>query len=85
MPRGYGSGTIRDSTSLTQAEWKRILNLMTAPCTIAQMTEAGIERHTAEIVRAKTLAAIVAVQTTVKLEKKGVLAFETVPEKQKKG
>ena len=27
MPRGYGSGTIRDSTSLTQAEWKRILKL----------------------------------------------------------
>lgn len=84
MPRGYGTGTIRDSTSLTQAEWKRILNLMTAPCTIAQMTEAGIERHTAEIVRAKTLAAIVAVQTTVKLKKKAVLAFETVPEKQKR-
>ncbi len=69
MPRGYSIGTTRGSTHLTDDQWLDILNAMTAPCSVREISErAGIERHTAEVVRFKVLAAISSLQENTMLQ-----------------
>ena len=84
MARVSSQSTIRNTITLSDDEWQTVLSLMTGPCTISQMVKAGIERHTAEIVRVKILSAIVQEQQTVGLANNAEMVFETVPDKQKR-
>ncbi len=68
MPRVSSQSTIRNTITLSDDEWQTVLSLMTGPCTISQMVKAGIERHTAEIVRVKILSAIVQEQQQTMLK-----------------
>ena len=84
MPRGYPQNSIRESCSLSDEQWRKVLTAMTGPCSVRELTEAtGLERHTAEAIRMKVLFAIASAQESIQLSKPSVLYHSTVKTSQK--